>query len=230
MTKKHISFYEWSIIAIAVLVIIAYFVLVVPEKNRERIKLMEAEMTGHLDRAMEYKIVLETLKYYRENHSNNGFNQNIKHLEKVWFLCFIYAKLIEDATLLDTMDIPEKQKQLEREKICNLNIPLFMFSVCSDETNFNPNAIAYNKDGSFDIGITQINEECVDSIEKQLTPDLREQHWTDLDKNIAGRYIWIMDRIKMGMKWDIMTEERGWKFYHRLNKASKKYREKHPCL
>jgi len=189
----------------------------------------EAQLQERLDQAKGYAVVLETLKYYREAASDNGYSQDAAHLLEVWILCEGYAALVSDGAFIETINRSASYKKKARAKICATDMALFMFCISADETNHNPEAIATNKNGTRDTGITQINQECHNAISRDLTPELWARPWTDTEKNIAGRYIWIIQRINAGKPWDKMTKKRGWKLYERLKKATEKHAGEGAC-
>lgn len=213
--------------------LLAAILLIYWEDNRSREfskgKITEQEMKYRLKEAKGYAVVIETLKYYREHFSDNGYSQDPAHLLRVWNLCEAYAEVVNDGRFLINVDRSAAFKLNALRKIKRTDMPLFMFAVCADETNYDPKAIAWNKNGTYDIGITQINQENHKHIEPQLPKELQGRAWTDLEKNIAGRYLWIIHRIRSGQSWDIMTDKRGWKFYRRLKKATANYLGDEPC-
>lgn len=180
--------------------------------------------------AKQYIVVAETIEYYKTHKNNNGYNQDPEYLLKIWALCNLYAELITDTRWVDTIKQPKAYREKVKAELCAVDIPLFMFCVSSDESNFNPAALAVNRNKTTDKGITQINQVCFPEIDIHLTPELRERCWTDEEKNIAGRYVWIMNRIKAGQKWDIMTTKRGWALYRRINTRTQGIAGEKSCL
>ena len=195
------------------------------ERERTRPRTTTESLRERVYEAVGYIAVIETVNFYKKHKNNNGYNQEPEHLLNVWNLCEAYAETITDTRWVDALNRTDTEKEKIKEKINSLNIPLFMYCVAACETAYDPNAVATNRNKTQDFGITQINENCHAEIEPWMPADLRERPWTDTEKNIAGRYVWIMNRIRAGQAWDLMTQARGWKLYRRIEKATAGARE-----
>lgn len=163
-----------------------------------------------------YIAILETIKYYKAQGYDNGYCQSTDHLYAVWKLCQEYAPIVTDTQWVDSLHLSKDKRKKIKASINATNIPVFMFSVCCDETNFNPCGMNINKNKTIDSGITQINQQNFAEIDNLLPKDLRERKWDSIEKNIMGRYIWIQQRSAANLPWDIMTKKRGWKLYKRI--------------
>jgi hypothetical protein len=140
------------------------------------------DLQDRLREAQGYAAVLETIKYYQQNQDDNGYSQNADHLLKVWNFCAIYADTITDPRWIDTINQPAAYREKLKAQICSIDVPLFMFCACADESAYMPGAIGTNKNKTQDIGITQINQGCHAEINPLLPPDLRTRAWTDTEK------------------------------------------------
>jgi hypothetical protein len=183
-----------------------------------------ADIRERLQETKAYIAILATIDYYKAHSNNNGYNQDAAHLLQVWNYCQDYATVITDIRWIDQLKQPETYKEKIRAEIKAIDVPLFMFCVCSDEAAFHPGAVYTNKNNTQDSGITQINQARQAEINQLLPKDLQTRPWTDTEKNIAGRYVWIMTRVKDGMAWDIMTRQRGWTLYKLISKKIKNFK------
>lgn len=194
------------------------------EEKRALEKITPENLRDKLSEAYGYFVIAKTIEYYKTHKSNNGYNQNPTHLLAVWKYCNDYAPVVA-GDLINMMPIENNIKKRAVAELLAIDMPLFMFCVSADETNYVPEAVAGNKDYTSDIGITQINEVCHPEIEKFMPDDLKARPWTDVEKNIAGRYIWIRNRIYAGQRWDIMTRKRGWALYEKIYRETEQLRE-----
>lgn len=167
-----------------------------------------------------YIAIAETLNYYRELGFDNGYCKDREHLRRIWNLCRKYEYIVKDTAWLQRTCKLKSEKEYLKQQIEKADFTLFMFMVCMDETNYDPEQTYSNTNGSMDYGITQINNINLEGIQQQMPAYLQLMPWTCAEKNIAGRYVWIRDRIKMGMPWSIMTKERGWKLYDKIRTAT----------
>ena len=193
-------------------------------KSIQALPITTVEIQERLHETKAYIAILTTIDYYKSNVANNGYNQNAAHLLQVWNFCQTYAPIVTDMSWIDQLLQPEIKKERIRADIKAIDMPLLMFCICGDESAFHPNAVYTNKNKTQDSGITQINQECQQEINQLLPKDLQARPWTDTEKNIVGRYIWIMQRAKSGMAWDIMTRQRGWKLYMLISKKIKNFK------
>ncbi|HGJ5879074.1 MAG TPA: lytic transglycosylase domain-containing protein [Arsenophonus nasoniae] len=76
----------------------------------------------------------------------------IKNL--MWLFCFVISKL----TFADCFDKACSYYQID---------PDYLRAIARQESNFNPKAKNKNKDGSFDLGIMQINSKTFNAIKKE---------------------------------------------------------------
>lgn len=82
----------------------------------------------------------------------------IKNL--MWLLCLVISKL----SLADCFDKAGSYYQID---------PDYLRAIAWQESNFNPNAKNKNKDGSFDLGVMQINSKTFNAIKNEY-PTLSE--------------------------------------------------------
>lgn len=171
-------------------------------------------------RVVKYVIAVETVKQYQFMKYENGYCTDAAYLLHVYEMCEKYAPIVTDTAWMDQLSREQRDKATKEIKATNM--PLFMFAVCSDETNFLPEAVnKNNKNNTTDHGITQINDINLRKINKQLPKELQDRPWSDTEKNIAGRYYWIRDRVRLGLPWKQWSENRGKRLYEKLDAAIK---------
>jgi len=180
-------------------------------------KLAKAEK----DMITENTIVAKTISTYR-NQGATGYAVNEKHLREVWRICKAEADKIQDgAWITDEIQDPLRAAVVKAE-LEHVNLAVFMFSVCADESLFDHYVTAYNERcETYDSGITQINSQHWESINARLPEELKKHKWYSIEKNIKGRFIWIKDRAQQNLPWQVMTKKRGWALYKKLTAALK---------
>jgi len=86
----------------------------------------------------------------------------------------------------------------------------FMISAIHGETNGDAKVKKLEWDKTYSYGITQINDRCIKRIEAELNekyPELKKKDIrTDVEKNIAGRYLWIKYRKDDSKSWALMSD------------------------
>lgn len=96
-----------------------------------------------------------------------------------------------------------------------------MIGIIHNESNGNTTIAFKEKNGTYSYGITQLNDCVVEIIEKELNelyPELKQKNIkTDMEKNIAGRYLWIKHRKEKGHSWALMNN--GWTLYWFLSQV-----------
>jgi hypothetical protein len=214
---------SWVLIGAFIIFIILIFGHL-PTGEKKNKAITPAVLQERIQQTRTYVAILETINYYKTNNDDNGYSQNAEHLLQVWNFCKVYAPMITEDCWIEQLRQPETYKAKIRAEIESIDIPLFMFCLCSDESGFQPDAIHINKNKSQDSGITQINQTCQSEITARMQiTDFKDRPWTDMEKNIAGRYIWIMMRAKDGMAWKQMTKRRGWKLYKLISEKIKNF-------
>ena len=97
----------------------------------------------------------------------------------------------------------------------------FMIGIIHNESNGDKNCKTLEWNKTYSYGITQINDTCIKTIDKELNekyPELKNKDIkTDVEKNIAGRYLWIKHRKDMGHSWALMNN--GWTLYWYLSQV-----------
>ena len=168
----------------------------------DEIKHLKFQLAKVEDQYGDLKVVTATLEYYRRAGTLQKWNWlNKEYLLRVWGYC-------------------EKWAYLAGEDNSNIDMPKFMMGVCHNESNFSHFPFMHhNADGSDDFGITQINSKCL-ALAKLLPAILYSRDVkTDVEANIALRYLWIKDRKRMGMTWALMKPATGWALYAELKKV-----------
>ena len=106
----------------------------------------------------------------------------------------------------------------------NINMSDYMVALIHAESNGIADIVVKEKDGTYSYGITQINVKCIKEIETELNKLCPELRWrdirTDIEKNIAGRFLWVHHRRERGWSWAMPDTSNGWKLYAQLKSVN----------
>jgi cell division protein FtsB len=159
----------------------------------------------------DYKVISATLQYY-VNYINpkNPYCHNPSHLKKVWDLCKKWSYIAKDYFEAKGIKYPYK----------NWDWSKYMMAICVNETNFYPlPQLEKNADGSYDWGVTQVNDVNVKVLNKKLPKELQGKDLRyDLEANICARFLWIIDRIERQWRWLYWDKKstRFWAYYNKI--------------
>lgn len=117
--------------------------------------------------------------------------------------------------IMDWFDYSEKWKFLSGGGE-SFDMVDLMVGIIHNETN-GINKEAKEKNGTYSWGITHINDACITRIEKELNeqyPEFKGRSIKyDVEKNIAGRFLWIKHRKESKLSWALMGPKTGWYLY-----------------
>lgn len=82
-------------------------------------------------------------------------------------------------------------------------------------TGLDPNFhLDKDANGKYDNGIADLNDVCLESLQKELPEHLKKANWYNIEKSIAGLYVWIKQRNRH-MPWAELSYPQ-WQYYARL--------------
>jgi hypothetical protein len=141
----------------------------------------------------EDKFVLETASILTKGAVPSRW-ANPEHIRYVRDVCRKYEYIV--------WDIKKKEK---------LACWQFVFTRCL-ATGLDP-TFHSDKDGNgkWDTGIADLNDVCLVDIQKDLPEHLKKANWNNIEKSIAGLYVWIKQRNRK-MPWAELGYEQ-WLFY-----------------
>lgn len=144
----------------------------------------------------EDKFVIDTVDFLTKGAVASRW-ANPTHIRYVKSVCKKYEYL--------TADINKKKK------FANWT---FIFARCL-ATGLDPNYHSddIDKNGKYDNGIADLNDVCLKDIERDLPKELKGRSWFNIEKSVAGLYIWIKQRDGH-MPWAELGYEQ-WQFYSR---------------
>lgn len=143
---------------------------------RSRIFVLEGQVAQLQESRRSDKTILLVVDYLTEGATPSRW-ANPEHVAYVIAVCKKYEYLVAD--------IKSKEK-----------LACWQFVLCRClATGLNPNFRCDNdRNGKFDNGLADLNDVCLDAIQKELPEHLRKSPWTNIEKSVAGLYIWIKQR------------------------------------
>ena len=86
-------------------------------------------------------------------------------------------------------------------------------------TGLDPN-FHCDKDGNgkWDSGIADLNDVCLESLQKDLPEHLKRRNWYNIEKSIAGLYVWIKQRNRH-MPWAELSFPQ-WQYYAKIKEGA----------
>lgn len=100
--------------------------------------------------------------------------------------------------------------------------PYLLYAIAKTESNFNPSAVNRNKDGSYDIGLMQINSRWLPTLRKY---GIEEAQLWDACINIqVGAWVLAQNMRRMGNSWEAVGAYNARDFELRMKYARKVYR------
>jgi soluble lytic murein transglycosylase-like protein len=106
--------------------------------------------------------------------------------------------------------------------------PYLLYAIAKTESSLNPNAFNRNKNGSYDIGLMQINSIWLPTLRKY---GLTERHLYDPCTSIqVGAWILAQNMQRWGNSWDAVGAYNSANPTYRLPYAMKVYRNLPPAL
>ena len=226
----------WSAVAfvLIILVIGVYFIIVETEKYNDmrawnnylemKYKMTLGDMQVVIKKMQEQDIKLAVVQKSNEEYKKREQSNKLLLALNQYYIdsCYTdFCQYLKPEIILSVIEYCYKWQWLAGKiNDTNINLPLFMIGVCVNESNFNAKCRNPdpNFDGTYDHGVTQINDVCL-PLAKQLPAELKGRNVkTDMEANIACRYIWIAQRIKEKREWALMDVKRGWKAYGYLTR------------
>jgi soluble lytic murein transglycosylase-like protein len=100
--------------------------------------------------------------------------------------------------------------------------PYLLYAIAKTESNLNPSAINRNKNGSYDIGLMQINSRWLPSLRRY---GIEETHLWDACVNIqVGAWVLAQNMQRMGNSWEAVGAYNARNPELRIKYAQKVYR------
>lgn len=168
-------------------------------KLTDKVVKLKGELIQTQQKLIKMKKVEKVMEFYTNAGTFKKWNLSAEYIE-LWF------------------DMAEKYKHLAGKG--TINMTDYMVALIHAESNGVAAVVCREKDGTLSYGIVQINVKCIKEIETELNVLYPELRWrdirTDVEKNIAGRFLWIHHRKERGWSWAMPDNSNGWKLYEIL--------------
>ena len=69
--------------------------------------------------------------------------------------------------------------------------------------------------GKYDNGVADLNDVCLGTIQKELPKELQLRPWTNIEKSVAGLYIWIKQKHRAREAWAFLNKYQ-WDYYAKI--------------
>lgn len=173
-------------------------------------------LEGQTLQVKELKVEVLTLKLeVGKLVSENKENKLV--LETVHFLTegAVQSRWADPNHIRNVIDVCKKYEYLGSKVGHQYSNWKFIFSRCL-ATGLDPNFHCDNDgNGKYDNGLADLNDVCLEEIEKELPKELQRRSWYNIEKSVAGLYVWINQKHRAKLAWAYLNPEQ-WKYYARI--------------